>query len=1720
MRRMRWIAFLAALAFPVALVPGQVTAQAQTLTGAQQLATARAQAPSATAATTAPASSPSPPASAYGFGYDDQGRLIEASAPTGSTATYKWDPAGNLLSVARQSSATVSVTQLAPASGPVGATVRLYGTGFSTTASQDTVKFSGTKATVTTAYTFELIVTVPSGAASGTVTVTAPGGSASSPAAFTVTPSQAPTVSSLSATIATPGTQLTATGTNFNTAAADDTLAIGQTRASVASATATSLTWTVPASAGSGHVRVQTPHGIGTGPDLYIPPAGYSASSVVQATRMTLGGASQQVTIGTSGGIAMLIFDATAGQQVYVNLTGSTFSGGSMNLYDPQNNQIVSDYLGTYIDTTPLPTTGTYTLLLAPGSSTGSATVTLADPVNASYSVSPSAAGAAVTVSTPTLGQNANITFSGTAGERIFIQASNWSYSSYAELTVKNPDGSTFSANNFFSGNGVSGYYDMSETTLPQTGTYTVFWDPQTSSTGSTTLTFYQVPADPSSPVSPSAAGAAVTVSTSTPGQNASVTFSGTAGERIFIQASNWSYSSYAEMTIKNPDGSTFSANNFFDGNGVSGYYDMGETTLPQTGTYTVFWDPQTSSTGSTTLTFYQVPADYSGTVSPSAAGAAVTVSTSTPGQNASVTFSGTAGERIFIQASSNWSYSSYAEMTVKNPDGSTFSANNFFDGNGVSGYYDMGETTLPQTGTYTVFWDPQNSATGGTTLTFYQVPADYSGTVSPSAAGAAVTVSTSTPGQNASVTFSGTAGERIFIQASNWSYSSYAEMTVKNPDGSTFSANNLFSGNGGSGYFDMGETTLPQTGTYTVFWDPQTSSTGTTTLTFYQVPADPSSPVSPSAAGAAVTVSTSTPGQNASVTFSGTAGERIFIQASNWSYSSYAELTVKNPDGSTFSANNLFSGNGVSGYYDMGETTLPQTGTYTVFWDPQTSSTGSTTLTFYQVPADYSGTISIGGSAQTVTTTTPGQNGKVTFAGTAGTGITLAASSVTISSSEVLLLNPDGTTLTSSYIFTSGGTIPATLGATGTYTILVEPQGSATGSMTLTLTDPPATPAQIARAEQRYARSAGRAGHSPHNSTGTSPRRPAEPHPKRPQRRPMDTAHLIASVPMPRFKTAAPAFWTPGRRNLTGNWNTNQVNSPWAQLPPLAAAPGVTALAGQVLRLNGQPLAHAEISVDGTHVSTRTDKAGRFLLAGLPAGHQVLHVNSPGSGPDSSRFATFEFGVTVAKGQRSVLPFTVWLPELDAAHTVAVSSPVRRPLTLTTPRIPGLEIKIPAGSTITAPDGKPVTHLSIVPVPVNRPPFPLPMGSYFPVYLSVQPAGAYVSRGAEIIYPNYSHLPPGQRVPFWNYDPVKRGWYIYGKGTVSANGKQIIPDPGVRVWQFTGAMISGSLIPPWLKDFVKGLVGADPVNLGSGLWTYERTDLSLPGALPVALTRVYRPADSNSYSFGVGTTNTYDMRLWSQNNYQTAELVLPDGSDINYVRTSPGTGWADAVYQAQGTSTQYYDSTITWNGTGWNLHLRDGSTYVFAEDVAFGLSAIRDRFGNQITLTRDSSGHLLQVTGPSGRWITFTYDGSNRITSATDNIGRTVTYAYNTAGQLASVKDAAGETTSFTYDPTSGWMTQITDSRGNAFVTNVYDANGRVIQQTMGNESAPYTMSYVLNSSGLVTRSTMTSPDGNKTVTNLNGDNFPSSVTAAAWHVACADDYVPVPIRHGFRIF
>ena len=565
---------------------------------------------------------------------------------------------------------------------------------------------------------------------------------------------------------------------------------------------------------------------------------------------------------------------------------------------------------------------------------------------------------------------------------------------------------------------------------------------------------------------------------------------------------------------------------------------------------------------------------------------------------------------------------------------------------------------------------------------------------------------------------------------------------------------------------------------------------------------------------------------------------------------------------------------------------------------------------------------------------------------------------------------------------------------------------------------------------------------------------------------------------------------WIPGKGNLNGDWRSNRPDSPWQKLASLEAAPGVTALAGQILLLNGNPLDHVKLQL-GT-VSSYSDRTGRFLLTGVTSGHHVLLVDGRTANKPGKSYGVFKIGVDVTANRTNALTFKIWMPKLDTRNTNTISVPTNQEVALTTPFIPGLEVHVPAGAIVRDVDGKTANKITITPIPVDRPPFPLPANVNVPIFFTVQPGAAQViPPRARVIYPNYAGAAPGTRVDFWSYDPEVRGWYNYGYGSVTPDGKQVVPDPGVVIYEFTGFMISSGGSPAANGPNAGGGPDAgdgDPVDLATGLFVLNKTDIYLPDTMPIVLRRTYRPGDNASRAFGIGSTHPYNMFLWSVNNYQQADLILPDGGRIHYVRISPGTGYSDAIYEHTATPSAFYKSRIAWNGAGWDLTLKDGTVYVFPDFSP--LKSIRDRYGNQLTITRTggSGGNISQLTSSNGRWLQFTYDTNNRITQAKDNVGRTVNYTYDSSGRLATVTDPSGGVTQYTYD-TSNRMLTIKDARNIVFLTNQYDGSGRVTQQTQADGST-YQFAYTVDGNGKITQTDVTDPRGNvrRAVFNTNG--------------------------------
>ena len=201
-------------------------------------------------------------------------------------------------------------------------------------------------------------------------------------------------------------------------------------------------------------------------------------------------------------------------------------------------------------------------------------------------------------------------------------------------------------------------------------------------------------------------------------------------------------------------------------------------------------------------------------------------------------------------------------------------------------------------------------------------------------------------------------------------------------------------------------------------------------------------------------------PGQNAVLSFSGTAGRRIALSMSNVTIGTSsccsARVSIANPDGSSLVYATPVGRNG--GFIDA--KLLPANGTYTILVDPQGTDLGSMTLTLYDVPADLTGSITIGGGPVSLTLgPVPGQNAMLGFDGAAGQRVTLRLTNVTIGNTSccgarISMLKPDGTNVVPPILVgTFGATMTATLPVAGRYSIGIDPQQAYTGGITLTLT-------------------------------------------------------------------------------------------------------------------------------------------------------------------------------------------------------------------------------------------------------------------------------------------------------------------------------------------------------------------------------------------------------------------------------------------------------------------------------------------------------------------------------------------------------------------------------------------------------------------------------------------------------------------------------------------
>ena len=234
-------------------------------------------------------------------------------------------------------------------------------------------------------------------------------------------------------------------------------------------------------------------------------------------------------------------------------------------------------------------------------------------------------------------------------------------------------------------------------------------------------------------------------------------------------------------------------------------------------------------------------------------------------------------------------------------------------------------------------------------------------------------------------------------------------------------------------------------------------------------------------------------------------------------------------------------------------------------------------------------------------------------------------------------------------------------------------------------------------------------------------------------------------------------------------------------------------------------------------------------------------------------------------------------------------------------------------------------------------------------------------------------------------------------------------------------------------------------VNSHSGEFSPTAVDVVVPGRGPAfAFIRQYRSGRSGMAGpLGRGWTFTYAKRLERSGQ----EVLYHDGSGlVHRFSAEPG----GIVYKAP----PGLYAVLRIEAAGAMLLQRSGASFLFERPEAGGrLLATRDANGNAVRFKYAPD--AVHVFDPLGREFVISNSGG-RVSQLRDHVGRVWQYNYNSDGCLTEVVQPSADDASapgrvrYTYDAEFRLLS-ITDPKGQTFLANTYDEQGRVARQQHG---------------------------------------------------------------------
>ncbi len=573
------------------------------------------------------------------------------------------------------------------------------------------------------------------------------------------------------------------------------------------------------------------------------------------------------------------------------------------------------------------------------------------------------------------------------------------------------------------------------------------------------------------------------------------------------------------------------------------------------------------------------------------------------------------------------------------------------------------------------------------------------------------------------------------------------------------------------------------------------------------------------------------------------------------------------------------------------------------------------------------------------------------------------------------------------------------------------------------------------------------------------------------------------------------------------------------------------TPLAGVSVSMLGK---NGQGGVTGCSGATTSDAAGNFALTSLTAactGPQLVGFDGLTASAPPGKYAGVNLIYTFTAGSVTASPVLVHLPRIDDKETFLVKQDHSQDQTYAFSSIPGLSVTVYKNTIFTMPDGTQPDPFPLVGVrvPIDRlPDYKAPVPTMMLVFIvAFQPANSKASRPAAVYYPNTINNSPGENMPLLTLDPTRGTMVPYGTGTVSADGRQIVPDPdpaypgaryGLVNFDWHGPMgRARNQSDPCNRSCGECARAGDPVDVATGLMVINEVDLSIRGPRGnLELIRTYRnaanPANFAIYGgpFGWGTNHNYGHEI-NEAFFATAaqiNLVMPDGNWVPFGKNGDGK-FTSGDPVARG-------AVLSITGSD-NLEIRwkDGAVYKFGRRSNGGpprvqLDSILDANGNEIRLQR----HGLQIEhifDSVGRRISLYYNSDGYIKQIEDSLGRKVDYTYGccapqSADALRTVRNPEGGTTRYDYSTVNshaagaGHLTLITDPRGVPLISNSLDNHGHVIEQRRADGSTlkfEYTLSNpTVGMASPITQTVVTDGRGFKTTYRFDSNRSVLSVT------------------------